>query len=265
MIKKMNLKTRLFSIPVIILCLGIVLAVPASAIQPIPHLFYGDILINGEPAPIGTIVEVRGEGVNTGVESNPIMTTEVGKYSSSGPVGAKLLVQGDIEDNTVLSFYVNGQPTGQTYIWQSGEFTRLDLTLTVSSTTPPPIEPPTQPSILQGVLFGEDYNVSISNTGEILETIEVSADLPEGIVQINIEAGTVALKQGGSPLTNLTSEVDSTPPPVPENYGSIFIPCNFGPDGATFNPPIVLTFNYDSTDIPENTNEEDLVMAFYVL
>jgi len=255
----MKLKIRLFSIPVIILCLGIVLAVPASAqIPTIPAAFYGDVQINGEPAPVGTEVEVRGEGVIVGLEGNPIITTEVGKYGTEGPFGAKLIAQGDIEGNPVLSFYVNGQPTGQTITFPTEVLTRLDLTLTVSSTTPP-----TQPSILQGVLFGEELNIDISDTGEILETIEVSADLPEGIVQMNIEAGTIALSQGGSPLTNLTSEVDLTPPPVPEDYNSIYIPCNFGPAGATFNPPIELIFNYDPADIPENTNEEDLVVAFY--
>jgi len=262
MIKEMNLRVRLFSIPVILICLGIVLAVPASAQIPLPHAFFGNIQINGEPAPIGTVVEVRGEGIDLGLEGNPIIITEVGKYGSEGPFGVKLIAQGDdIEGNPVLTFYVNGHSTGQTTTWQSGTITRFDLSLTVSDTEPPE-QQTGQPSVFTGVLFGEDHSVSISDTGKILEAIEVTASLPNGKVTINIEADTLAISKYGSPITSLTAEVDPTPPPVPENYSCICLPCNFGPDGATFNPPIVLTFNYDPADIPENTNEEDLVIEY---
>ena len=282
MTKKMKLRIRLFSIPFTIITLVLVLASPAIAQLPLPHAFYGDIEINGEPAPVGTIVEVRGEGINVGLGGNPIITTEVGKYGTEG-VGTKLIAQGDIEGNPVLYFYVNGQSTGQTFTWQSGEVTSFALSLTISSTTPPPApptgpppapptgQPPAPPtgqptgqaSILQSVLFGKDINVSIDDMGLILETIEVSADLPEGTVEVAIKAGTIALKQDGTPLNSLTSEVDATPPPITEKYGGIILPCNFGPDGATFEPSIKITFHYDPADIPENTNEEDLVIAFY--
>ena len=263
MIKKVNLKIRLLTIAVIVVCLGIVTASPVSATLPIPHAFYDNIEINVEPAPVGTTVEARGEGVSVGLAGNPIITSEAGKYGTEDYSGAKLIVQGDIDGNPVLSFYINGVLADQTFTWESGEITRLNLTVTITAT--PPLSKPatTQPSTFQGVLFGKDQNISISDTGEIQETINVSANLPKGKVEINIEAGTVALDKNGNPLTNLTSEVDATPPPAPEGFGGIILPCNFKPDGATFNPPITLTFQYDPADIPENINEEDLVLAFY--
>jgi hypothetical protein len=263
MINKVNLKIRLLTVSVMVVFLGIVLAVPASAQIPLPHAFFGNIQINGEPAPIGTIVEVRGEGIEVGLEGNPIIITEDGKYGSEGPFGVKLIAQGDIEGNPVLTFYVNGQSTGQTTTWQSGGITSFDLSLTVSGDAEPPEQQTGQPSVFTSVLFGEDHSVSISDTGKILEAIEVTASLPNGKVTISIEADTLAVSKYGSPITSLTAEVDPTPPPVPEDYNSIYMPCNFGPDGATFNPPIVLTFHYDPADFPENTNEEDLVIAFY--
>jgi len=263
MIKKANLKISLLTSAVIVICLGIVMASPVSAQVPIPHAFYGDIKINGEPAPVGTIVEARGDGVKVGLEGNPIMTTEVGKYGTEGYGGAKLVVQGDIVGNTVLSFYINGEPADQTYTWKSMEITRLSLTATITATLPPSKPPTTQPRTFQGILFGKEQNISISDTGEIQEAINVSANLPKGKVEINIKAGTIALNKNGSPLTNLTSEVDATPPPAPEGFGGILLPCNFGPNGATFDPPITLTFHYDPADIPENTNEEELVLAYY--
>jgi len=244
-----------------VICLGIVTASPVSAVLPLPHGFYGNIQINGEPAPVGTVVEVRGEGVNVGVDGNPIMTSEVGKYGIEG-VGTKLLAQGDIAGNPVLSFYINGEPADQTFTWQSGEVTSLNLTVTIAAILPP-LQQQTPPSTFQGVLFGKSQTITISDTGEIQETINVSANLPKGRVEIKITAGTTALNKNGSPITNLTSEVDASPPPAPEGFGGILLPCNFGPDGATFSPPITLTFHYNPADLPENTNEEDLVLAFY--
>jgi len=70
--------------------------VNAADLPPLPHAFYGDVTINNSLAPPGTRVEARGEGVEPGTY-NPITTTETGKYGSADPLGAKLIVQGDIE------------------------------------------------------------------------------------------------------------------------------------------------------------------------
>ena len=264
MTKKMNVITRLLIIPVIIILTGLVLAVPVSALLLIPHAFYGNIIINGEPAPIGTVVEARCQGVTVGVSGNPIMTSEVGKYGSESELGVKLIVQGEeIEGNPVISFYINGHLADQTYNWQTGEITRLDLSVTISTTPENGEETsPAETSTLQYSLFGEERNVSIGNTGEILESIEISSTLPSGKVTVNINAGTKALDNDGNPLTNLTADANLTPPPAPEDY-TVYMACSFGPDGATFDPPIVLTFDYTPADIPENTDEENLVIAFY--
>jgi hypothetical protein len=264
MIKKMNVITRLLIIPAIIALTGLILAVPVSALVQLPHAFYGNVTINGEPAPIGTKIEARGQGIRVGISGNPIMTSEVGKYGSESETGVKLIVQGEgIEGNPVISFYINGNLADQTYTWQTGEITRLDLSVTISTTsgngggTSSP-----ETSTLQFSLFGEKRSVSVSDTGEILESIEISSTLPSGKVTVSINAGTKALDKDGNPLTSLTSDANPTPPPAPEG-STVYIACNFGPDGATFDPPIVLTFEYSPGDIPENTDEEGLVIAFY--
>ena len=263
MTKKMNEITRLLLIPVIIILTGFILAVPVSAILLIPHAFFGNVAINGEPAPIGTIIEARGQGVSLGLQGNPIMTTEAGKYGTESETGVKLIVQGEeIEGNPVISFYVNGHLADQTHIWQTGEVTRLNLSVTIPVTTENEEEPSVETSTLQCSLFGENRNVSISDTGEILESIEISSNLPSGKVKVSINAGTKALNKNGSPLTNLTFDANPTPPPASEG-STVFIAFNFGPDGATFDPPIVITFEYNPEDIPENTDEEDMVIAFY--
>jgi len=112
-------------------CLLIVLfGTPALAQVPtLPHAFWGSVEINNSPAPIGTSVEARGTGVETGIAGNPIVTTEVGKYGSP----ARLIVQGDIADGAIITFYVKGVSTGQTADWHSGEIEELPLTATIAA------------------------------------------------------------------------------------------------------------------------------------
>jgi len=106
---------------------------------PLPHAFYGTLKMNDSDAPPSTTVEARGEGVIS-IAGNPIVTTEVGRYGSAGPLGAKLIVQGDIADGATITFWVQ-RPTDvaphqadQTAEWHSAEITELDLTVTI----PPP-------------------------------------------------------------------------------------------------------------------------------
>jgi hypothetical protein len=110
-------------------------AIPVGAQGlPWPHVFYGTVEINGNPAPIGTMIEARGEGVVTG-EGNPITVTEAGMYGGPDPSDPKLLVQGDIEEGTILTFYVNGEAADQIAEWHSGAITEFDLSAII--TTPP--------------------------------------------------------------------------------------------------------------------------------
>jgi len=92
-----------------VLSLLTLFATPALAQEPsLPHAFYGAVEINGSPAPIGTEVEARGEGVLTSIEDNPTVTTVAGIYGTSNPFEHRLIVQGDIEEGTTITFYVNG-------------------------------------------------------------------------------------------------------------------------------------------------------------
>ena len=108
----------------------------------LPHAFYGTIEVNGSPAPAGTQVEVRGEGVQTGVGNNPIVTTAEGEYGSAEPLEPKLIVQGEIAEGATVTFYVNGVSTGQTAEWHSGEVTELNINATIEGSLPEPPPPP---------------------------------------------------------------------------------------------------------------------------
>ena len=110
-------------------------------------------------------------------------------------------------------------------------------------------------------LFGTEASFSISSSGEILETIEATSE--DGTLTLTIPEGTIALDKDDNPLTSLEAEVDTSPLPPPENTSIIGLAYDFGPDGATFDPPITLTQSYDPNDIPEGVAEEDLVLAWY--
>jgi len=149
------MKTRTIALAFLAVLLALALFVTpayAQSIPALPHAFYGTAEVNGSPAPVGTEVEVRGEGIQTGVGNNPIVITVAGSYGSADPLEPKLIVQGDIADGTTLTFYVNGVSTGQTVEWHSGEVTEINLSVTgeipppgTTEPTPPGTTEPTPP------------------------------------------------------------------------------------------------------------------------
>ncbi|NOQ17701.1 MAG: hypothetical protein GQ507_00470, partial [Dehalococcoidales bacterium] len=83
------------------------------------------------------------------------------------------------------------------------------------------------------------------------------------IISITIPDGATALDGEGNPLTNVEFVAIESAPDPSEDASIIGLPYQLGPDGATFDPPVTLTWNYDPTDIPDGVAEEDLVIAYY--
>ena len=125
--------------------LFVLCATPVYGAPALPHAFYGTVQINGIPAPIGTSVEARGEGVLTGIPYNPTITTVSGIYGTTEFDKPRLLVQGDIQDGAIITFYVNNVSTGQTAPWHSGATTELPLTVTIVAT--PTATPTVTPTV----------------------------------------------------------------------------------------------------------------------
>jgi hypothetical protein len=127
------MKTKMFAFVLLAVLLALA-AIPvyADSAPTLPHAFYGKVDVNGSPAPVGTQVGARGEGVQSGVAQNPIVITDEGEYGSgTDPLVPKLIVWGDIAEGTIVTFYVNGFATGQTAGWHSGEVTEVDLAVTI--------------------------------------------------------------------------------------------------------------------------------------
>ncbi len=106
-----------------------------------------------------------------------------------------------------------------------------------------------------------DVRGMVSTTGRFFtQTTAISEDRQ---CRLTIPGGTVGLTEELEPLTKITMLIMAKPPPPPEGAHIIGLAYDFQPSGATFDPPITLTFKYDPDDIPEGIAEEDLVLAYY--
>ena len=120
---------------------GIALLVALMALasvsgQPVfPHLFYGTVHINEEPAPAGTVIEA----VVDGDVQDSITVTEAGLYGGPGALEEKLLVS----DPGTVRFVVEGVEADQTVGFVSGSITAFALTFTIEGFTTPPTPTPT--------------------------------------------------------------------------------------------------------------------------
>ena len=240
----MKLKTIVFVLLAGLLVL-VTTPVYAQGVPPLPHAFYGTIEVNGGPAPAGTAVEVRGEGVEVGVGNNPIVTTTEGRYGSEEPLEPKLVVQGEIAEGTTLTFYVDGVATGETSEWHSGEVTELDLVVTIESpppeTTETPAPEPAAFSLSSLTILPNEVapggavtiSVNVANTGEETGTYIVTLkidDVVEASKEVSIDTGasqevtfttardvakTYSVDVNGLSGTFVVKEETSAPPALP--------------------------------------------------
>jgi len=104
------------------------------------------------------------------------------------------------------------------------------------------------------------YNVVTSSGKFAQDVIAKSADSK---VTLNIPTGVIGKTSAGGPLTRLDITPMDIPPAAPADKSIIGLAYDFGPAGATFNPPITVTFSYNPANIPAGVNEKDMTIAFY--
>ena len=94
-------------------------------------------------------------------------------------------------------------------------------------------------------------------------TDDITAESEDSQCLITIVEGTIGLDEDGDPLSELNvvevEELPSAPADFPaEVIGSAY---DIGPDGATFDPPIALTMEYNENLMPDGVAEENLTIA----
>jgi len=115
--------------------------------------------------------------------------------------------------------------------------------------------PPSRPA---GVTIISDI---VDEEGVFTEPL--TAESEDGKVELTVDEGTTAKTKQALPLSEISVIEMAEPPAPPADTDVIGLTYDLGPDNATFNPPITITFTYDEADIPEGVDEEDLVIAFW--
>lgn len=98
-------------------------------------------------------------------------------------------------------------------------------------------------------------NIGSLNTGSNGYVWEdTSAKSTDSKTTCSIDRGTTALDRNGNPLKFVKIEPVTNPPALPQGENIVGIPYEFTPNGATFNPAITITFKYNPSSIPSDTN-----------
>ena len=142
------------------------------------------------------------------------------------------------------------------------------VTVSLSGNSPSPSPPPDDGED-GGVIhtysyidvLGKKHTLITDYIGGVYKSVEATS--PDGTLTMNIPKNTVIKDKNGRGLHTLNVAVNDNPPPTPEDKNIIGLTYDFEPAGATFNPPITLSFKYDPKTLPEGIAEEGLVLAFF--
>jgi len=270
-------KTQYCGALILILALVAGAAAAEGSVPTFPQEFWGAVTIDGSPAPAGTvIVAMIGD-----TECGSIETTESGKYGSSSRYYGDRLVVRATEDlaGETITFLVDGEEAEQTATFTPGSTTALDLSVG-SAVTPTPtstsgggsgggssggsssISSPTAAATAAPPAYAGSASLDISESGEVRESVTVRT--ADGTGSVTVPAGTTALDGSGDPLDDVSIDtLDLTAlPPVPTgNTLGLALTC--GPDGATFDPAVTLTFTLTEDEWAEIDDPTTLTVLWY--
>lgn len=242
----MNVQHRAL-VPVLLLALMIGVAAAGGKIPPsLPQEFWGNVAIDGSPAPAGTVITALIGDTTCG----SITTIKVGEYGSSSRYeGGRLIVSAtDDQVGKTINFLIDGRTARETTTFTPDSTTRQDLSVTGESTPPPssggggspgpgPVTVETSPPTAS---VGR-ASLPLSATGEVSESVTVGTG--DGAGSLTVAEGTRARDKDGNPLGEVTvarSDAAGIPQAPPGTAIGFALDC--GPAGATFDPPVTLTY-----------------------
>ena len=97
--------------------------------------------------------------------------------------------------------------------------------------------------------------------GEFTETTTFTSG-DEDLILV-IPEGTVGQTEDGDRLSRISITKVIGPPTPPEDNDFIGLTYDLEPDGATFDPPITITFTYNPNWIPSGLGPENLDLRYY--
>lgn len=103
-------------------------------------------------------------------------------------------------------------------------------------------------------------NLVVNTTG----TVQYATKLTDssGKVSLAVPADTKMKTSTGTPLVSVSLTPPASLPPVKATK-AVVLAQDFGPDGATFSPPVTLSLSYDEASLPPDAIEEELAIAYW--
>ena len=129
---------------------------------------------------------------------------------------------------------------------------------------------PTTPQVADGEpatyqmeidLLGTGHEVLVDVQGKLKTNVELSS--ADGKVSLSLKKGTIVMDKGGKPLELIHVAIDPSLPLPPEDAYIIGVAYDLRPEGATFDPALMLTISYDPQELPEKVRESDVYIARY--
>lgn len=137
-------------------------------------------------------------------------------------------------------------------------FTQTSSSFTLTAAAAPVSGVGAEPTLGPSVTNISD---SINAQGVFIE--DVTVESLDSVIELNIATNTVGKTADGKPLSEITITRILAPPDPPANTNIIGIAYDLEPDGATFAPPITLTFVYTPTLLPDGASEENMTLAYW--
>lgn len=255
------------------------LTVPAladeSAPSTIPHVFYGQVYnVDGSNAPAGSIIVASVAGSPAGTTT----VTTAGQYGvgpQDGDAEKFAVWNSTISPGDTITFSIYGVRALESAIYESGGFTNLTLTASAPPPTPTPsptggggrgpsggpvITPIPTPSVPAGPVG--QASLPLSATGEVSESVTIWTS--DGVGSLTVGEGTHARDASGNPLGEVTiARADAAGlPPIPPG-AAIGFALNCGPVGATFDPPVTITYMLSEEEWERISDPATLSVMWY--
>jgi hypothetical protein len=104
-----------------------------------------------------------------------------------------------------------------------------------------------------------DVSKSVGSDGVFNKTVELWSANHQ--LEMIVPQGTKSQLTGGNALSQISLSVSQSTVSLPENTNIIGTVYNFGPEGVTFDSPVMVKFTYDPSQLPPGTNENNLTIV----
>lgn len=223
--------------------------------------------------------------------NNPPILYSIGDKTVNEGESLSFTIAASDPDGDLLTYSASNMPAGasfnaatQVFAWtpdssQVGTYANVRFTVTDGALTASenititvavlPADPP--PPGGGGVSGGGVVGGGSSDTTVLSEYMnddgefiyDASAESADGQVKLYIPKGTTGKNKNDGRLYSVSIKENTTPPTPPADYKFICLTYDIGPYGATFDPPVYLTFDYSDSQIPAGVTEENLALAFW--